>query len=468
MKNYYAKIQDGFFGLSLGWWVTIFLCALTVLFWFMVRPLDTIFSGDFMTIMLNLGKITGLIGMVLYSLNLVYSTRLRFIEDLFGGLNRVYIAHHIVGGLALVFLVFHPLFLSLQYITTSLRDAAFLLLPHDLVPVKALFDTSNTMHLDVLEQWAIFFGIIALWGMVILLILTFYIKLPYQLWVFTHKFLGLAFFLGGLHVLFISSDTSKNNVLKYYILGLAFIGLAAFIYRTIMPKITVRKFKYRVSMVQSPNPSIVKINLVPVSKVMSYKPGQFVFIRFLRSGVPAITSEWHPFSISSAPSEAGLEITAKSLGDYSSQLSKIQPNTLAEIEGAYGKFTYYNFSNFNQIWIAGGIGITPFISMAKSLPATGFSIDLYYSVKSESELVDWPKLAQIARSANGNFRLIPFVADKQQGFLSLDFMRQYSGTFDGKDIFICGPPAMMKSLKSQFIKAGVKKNKIHSEEFSMS
>ena len=468
MKNFYKKISPGFFGLSLGWWITIFLSTLAVILWFFARPLEAIFSGNFISVMLNLGKVTGLVGMVLYALNLVYSTRLRFIEELFGGLNRVYIANHIVGGLALVFLAFHPVFLSLQYITSSLRESAFMLIPHDLVPIKALFDTNNTLHFDVLQQWAIFFGIIALWGMVILLIITFYIKLPYQIWAFTHKFLGLAFFLGGLHVLFITSDTSNNNLLKFYILGISLIGLGAFVYRTLMPKILIRRFKYRVANVYSPNPGIVKIGLNPINKIMPYKPGQFVFIRFLRTGIPELPAEWHPFSISSAPGDAMLEITTISLGDYSSKLAKLNPNTMAEIEGAYGKFTYYNYDNFNQIWIAGGIGITPFISMAKSLPATGFSIDLYYSVKTESELVDWDSLAQIAKNANGSFRLIPFIADKQQGFLSVDFIRQYSGSFENKEVFICGPPPMMKSLKNQFIKVGVKKSKIHSEEFAMS
>ena len=109
----------------------------------------------------------------------------------------------------------HPLFLALRYVSTSIRDAAFLLIPHDMVPLTALFDSIHNLHFDVLQQWAIFFGIVAFLGMVILLIFTFFIKLPYRVWLATHKFLGFAFFLAGLHVLFISSDTSRNGALKY-------------------------------------------------------------------------------------------------------------------------------------------------------------------------------------------------------------------------------------------------------------
>lgn len=451
-----------------GWMITAIICAISMLLWFRVQPVQTLFSGGFSPIMTAWGKLTGVIGMILYAINLILSTRLRFLENLFGGLNRVYIAHHIIGGLALILLCFHPLFLALKYVTFSLRDAGFLLIPHDLVPIKALFDMNHSMHADVLQQWALFFGIIAFWGMVILLILTFYIKLPYQIWLFTHKFLGLAFFIGGLHVFFITSDTSSSKPLRYYVLFFSLLGLLAFIYRTLMPKILIRRYRYQVSNLVIENPSVAKVVLHPLSKIMPYKPGQFVFIRFVGSGVKEITDEWHPFSISSTPNGGPLEITIKSLGDFSSNLSKLTPGTMAEIEGAYGKFTYTNYKNLNQIWIAGGIGITPFLSMAKSLPNDGYSIDLYYSVKSESELVEWQNLAEIARGKQGRFRLIPFVSDTQKGFLDTKFMLQYSKDFRGKEIFICGPPPMMKSIKGQLIKMGVNKRNIHSEEFAMS
>ena len=155
----------------------------------------------------------------------------------------------------------------------------------------------------------------------------------------------------------------------------------------------------------------------PVNQKMDYKPGQFVFIRFLLSGVKELPSEWHPFSISSAPGEDKLAISVKALGDYTNALPKLKQGCIVEIEGAYGKFTYTNFKNRDQIWIAGGIGVTPFTSMAKSLPDDGYSIDLYYSVKSETELVDWEILSGIAQAKKGKFRLIPFVADTQKDFL---------------------------------------------------
>jgi len=450
-----------------GWLVTIGLCLVPVVMWFQMHPPDTIRSLP--ALMLSIGRVAGLVGMVMYALNLVYSTRLRFLEYFFGGLNRVYIAHHLLGGFALIFLTLHPLFLALRYIGGQMLQGALLLLPNGSTPISALFDRSHEFHELVLTQWAITFGIMAFWGMVVLLLVTFFINLPYRLWLFTHKFLGAAFFLGSLHVLFIESDTSNNPALKYYLLTLAATGLGAYVYRTLMGSIIIKHYKYVVDSVKVVAGNVVQVNMVPTGLKMSYKPGQFVFVRF-NSNTPhdGISKEWHPFSISSAPHDGVLQLSVKGLGDYTNKLAVLRAGSTADIEGAYGRFTYTNFKNKNQIWVAGGIGVTPFISMARSIMDPSFHVDLYYSVNTTSELIDWDLLAGVA-GGNPNFRVIPFIGDQQNGaFLSASFIKQYSGGLKGKEVFICGPPPMMKSMRQQFKNEGLPGTSIHSEEFAMS
>lgn len=448
----------------IGWGVTTILCFIPVVLWYQMHPLSTI--ETFPAIMLSIGRVAGLVGMVMYALNLFYATRLRFLEYFFGGLNRVYIAHHILGGFALIFLTMHPLFLALRYAGSSIRQGALLLIPYGLGPIEALFNTKHEFHDLVLTQWAITFGIIAFWGMVVLLLLTFFIQLPYRLWLLTHKFLGVAFFFGGLHVFFIESDTSNNTVLRYYMLIIAACGIIAYVYRTLMGSILVRKYVYKVDSVNIVAGNVTQVNMTPLNLPMSYKPGQFIFVRFRFADDMGISKEWHPFSISSSPGDSVLQISVKGLGDYTNKLVQLKPGAIADVEGAYGRFTYTNFTNKDQIWVAGGIGVTPFISMAKNVMRDNYKVDLYYSVKSESELIDWNLLAGIS-AANSNFRIIPFVADKQQGFLTTEFIKQYSGTLKGKEIFICGPPPMMQSMRKQFKAEGLPGTSIHSEEFAM-
>lgn len=454
----------------IGWGVTIVLCLVPVYLWYQIHPLATITTPT--AALLNIGRVAGLVGTVMYALNLLFATRLRFLEYWFGGLNRVYIAHHLLGGLALVMLSLHPLLLALRYVIpdaagiSHIKLGALLLVPNGIFPLEALWNAAHIYHESVLQQWAIFFGIIAFWGMVGLLLVTFFVKLPYRLWLFTHKFLGVAFVISALHIFFITSDTTNSQLLKWYMLTIVALGIASFVYKTLLAKIVIRRYRYVVQRLDVLGGNVVQMGLTPQAKPMSYRPGQFVFIRFLHAH-SAVSGEWHPFSISSHPSDGELELSIKALGDYTSRMAAISIGTVAEIEGAYGRFGYTSARAKQQIWIAGGIGITPFLSMLRSIP-DDTHVDLYYSVKTSSEIINWDRFYHTAMSRPHNLRVIPYIGDKQPGYLDATYIEKMSGGVAGKDIYICGPPAMMQSLRRQFKAKGVPGTSIISEEFAMS
>lgn len=416
--------------------------------------------GDTFALFSLLGQITGIAGMLLYSINLILAVRLRIMEDYFGGLNRMYIAHHLTGGIALIFLSFHPVLLSLRYFSKVTLKAFHL-------AAQFLWVHPISLTSPITNDMAINFGIVALLGMVVLLVLTFFIHLPYRIWLFTHKFLGAAFFFAGLHILFVKGTVSDDPFLKWYLLTFAAVGLVSAAYRTLGGRILVRRYNYHVESVKLIGKDVIELILEPVDKILRFDPGQFIFIRFFFSGVKGVTSEAHPFSVASSPSEDKLKLCVKVLGDYTKDLLQLKPGAIAEIEGAYGKFSYKNYDNPNQVWIAGGIGITPFISMAKSLTVeTPLNVDLYYSVKREVEMVDYPALEKLTMNKNLHFRLIPHIADVQ-GFLTADIIEKRSSSLEGKDFYICGPPVMMKTMRKQLQQKGVPNWRIHSEEFAM-
>lgn len=415
-----------------------------LLLWMDARNLSLLVASPW-AFSLALGRLLGVMGICFYSINLILSSRWRFIEALFGGLNRVYIAHHIIGGIALIMLLFHPIVLAIARASSSWYGSLAFLLPST----------------DIAKN----LGILALTGMVLLLILTFYIKLPYGLWKFTHKFLGLFFVIALLHILLINSGLTSNLALKAYIFGLATIGLIAFIYRTLLPRVFVRTYDYTVKSVKLLKPNVVEVAMVPKTEQLSFKPGQFIFISFVDSS--QVSRESHPFSIESADNKSHITIVAKMIGDYTKTLSKLEVGTRARIEGAYGGFSYTDFPATEQIWIAGGIGITPYVAMARHLiKKPQLKVDLYYSCKTKDEFLYLDTLFADLIKKNPNFRLIKSVSD-QEGFLNADKIVSTSGEVIGKEIFICGPPGMMQALSGQLIKKGVKKNNIHSEEFSI-
>src|SRR3989338_9767935 len=104
--------------------------------------------------------------------------------------------------------------------------------------------------------------------------------------------------------------------------------------------------------------------------------------------------------------------------------------------------------------VNGGIGITLFMSMVESL-SSDFSqhIDLYYSLKNERESMFIDKLQNLSRS-NPQFKFTYIFSD-QVGHLTAEAIMNKTEDITSKEIFICGPKSMMKSLKEQFIKKGV-------------
>lgn len=444
-----------------GWLLIGLFCLLPVIVLLNLNPLSeyTNWYGFF----INLGRIFGIVGFVLYAINLLLSTRLRFLENLFGGLNRVYIAHHITGGIALALLLFHPLFLAIRYIElnslVTLQAAAESLLPRGL--------DFNGLFPVLLDDAAFDAGIIAFLGMVVLLFITFFVKLPYRIWLFTHRFLGLAFMFAGLHVLYISSDVKNTPVLFWYMLIWILIGIVSFTYRSLLSNIFVRRSPYKVERVQVFAGNTVAVEMTPVDKGIDFRPGQFVFIRFIWSTKDGIIKEAHPFSIASAPGEDSLRLYMKALGDYTHSLKNLTPGTVAEIEGAFGRFSYTNYGDAPQVWIAGGIGVTPFLSMARSIGPNSPPVDMFYSVLKREELVDQHALAEYLPQHYPQFKYHTYVGDEQKGFLTAQYINEIS-PLQGKEIFICGPPPMMKSLRTQLNKMGIPNRKIHTEEFSMS
>lgn len=214
--------------------------------------------------------------------------------------------------------------------------------------------------------------------------------------------------------------------------------------------------------------NVTGIALTPVGHRMSYKPGQFVFMSFPNSARSGLNKEVHPFSIASSPDEGQLRIDAKALGDYTANLKYLKVGDIAEIEGAYGKFTFTRFGNRPQIWVAGGIGVTPFLSMARTYNDQHPPVDMIYSVVHKTELLEAGNLSYHLPAAHPRFRFFPYVADNEDGFLTADKIEHMCGGLQDKEIFICGPPPMMKSLKKQLIAKGVPKIRIHTEEFAMS
>ena len=152
-------------------------------------------------------------------------------------------------------------------------------------------------------------------------------------------------------------------------------------------------YDYTVGAVRRLDERTVEIALDPARTALAFAPGQFVFVAF--GGFDG----WqrHPFSISGGGSDLQLELTIKATGDYTGGLVEgVRAGVPAKVSGPFGGFDYRT-GGPEQIWIAGGIGVTPFMSWLRSLDA-GFNrdVDFHYSVRSPADAVYRDEIQAIA------------------------------------------------------------------------
>jgi predicted ferric reductase len=343
-------------------------------------------------------------------------------------------------------------------VTESYKIAADVLLP-DSVQLGSIAEFTESMQIN--------FGIIGFLGLVVLLVCTFFIKFSYQTWLFTHRLLGPAFLISGLHIVYVWSDVRNDLPLRLYLVFWIGIGIAAFVHRSLLGNIFVRRYRYTVSRVSSPVEGVVTIGFEPLKKRVSFKAGQFVFVRFVSGD---LKGETHPFSLTGKQGEHDkeLEISVKALGDYTQRLQSVKFGDHALIEGAFGRFIPARYPGKKQVWIAGGIGVTPFIASAKAFSTNSAkNVTLFYSVNSETEMIHTDLFRELT-VRDPRFSFEGFIAGGANGYLSADYILQKLQTFEDTVFFICGPPVMMSAMKRQLLSKGVSKKNIISEEFSIS
>jgi len=434
------------FKYKLGVGFVMAISAIGVLLW--VLAPSTVFKFDnTLDVLRVLGQFFGILGFTLFGTSLILSAHFKFLENFFYGLNKIYERHSQIGQVAFMMLLFHPLLLLSNYNGYTFSGAI------------NFFTPSN--------YWPINWGIFSLGLMILLIVLTLYLRPKYNIWKWTHKFMGLAFFFGAVHAFLIPSDIATYMPLRVYILAVFIFSIYSFIYHTILGKFLIKKYKYIVSGVQVLGGNVTEVMLNPTGEKLAFTSGQFVFVIFQDKNV---SSESHPFSLSSATDTDTLSFTIKNLGDFTSSLPNLEIGSSALIEGPFGKFSYKEAGSKNQnkkqIWIAGGIGVTPFLSMIYDVVKyPEYSVEFYYCLKNEKEAVHLEELKKL-ESENNHIKIIPFYSDVS-GFVNASVVEKMSGGLKDKDIFICAPPVMIRALRKQFLSLGVDSNLLHSEEFNL-
>ncbi len=375
-----------------------------------------------------LGEVFSSWVVTVFAFNFLMATRAKWVENLFGGLDKMYLIHRRSGVIAVVLLVAH-----------------FIVVPRDLVAFNAG------------KPLGFYAFVLIILGVIVSAIPIFKRKIPYHKWINFHKLMGVFYVLGVVHGILVESLIKELPITRVYVFGMAFIGIGAWLYKAFFFKLFNKKLAYTISEVRHLNDKIVEIHMQDSGNSLQYKAGQFAFFTF-----PSISKkEQHPFTLSSHPHSDHLIITIKSLGDYTQKMvSELKTGDLVQVEGAYGKFTSAYSKEKEQIWIAGGIGITPFLSLIKDYYTN--NVTLYWCVTSESEAVYKDHFEKLAEK----HPLFEFVLwdSSSRGHISLEDLSIRN--LKDKAYLICGPNALKENMMKELKNDGVKQASIYDEEFA--
>lgn len=395
------------------------------------------------------GRLAGSAGLALLLLAAALSARVPGFDRPFGGLTKLWRTHHHLGAWSLILLLAHPLLLALSAGTAGIDAAA-----------ATLFRISG--------QAATWTGWAALVLMMVFLApsFSFFGRPDYAHWKKLHRLAGPAVILALVHTFLLSRTMPGSlDVVVWSILALLAVGAVA--WRFVFSR-RIGRLEHRVTNVDSIANNVVELTLLPEHHRLSHEAGNFVYMTAYDRGLEAGYGEEHPYTISSSPKEPALRIAIKGLGDASRAIQNIAKGSRVSVEGPYGRF----FSNPDEVitpelWVAGGIGITPFLARLRHLKRIEKPADacLIFCVQDETRELFGDELHSLACDLPG-FKL-KFHHFYREGPVSREYVENVCPDMAQRLIHICGPRPLNDLLVQHARAAGVPASSIHTEEFEL-
>lgn len=421
------------------------------------------FYGDwFVNPYKYVAKTASLSATILMCWAIILAARFKGLETFFGGLDKIYHTHKIVGRSSFWIILLHPLFLSCN-------------------PECNFRDTIAYFHFH--GEWGFDLGLVSLILMVMFMLAAFCYFLPYHIWKRLHEWMGLVFLTAALHIVLIDKDINEYPLLSSWFYSWILLAALCYIYMRFLYRFIGPRFDYLVESVTC-SENVLEIWLAPQGKKMHYHPGQFVY---LECASKEIGHERHPYSIASLCNADGrIRLGIKCLGDHTEKLKRLYSNNLGNrhlaiakddaviLYGPYGRFSdRFLTAQKESIFIGAGIGITPFISMwDMALQVEKFpQVHLFYVNTHEYDPSFDKRIKDIAICAqykgHPSFEKRGHTYELFQGHISADYIEQKVGTLKKKNIFICGPEGFRKALVKELKKKGVRPYNIITEEFNL-
>jgi predicted ferric reductase len=393
--------------------------------------------------------LSGLMSIALMSLGMLLATRPVWLEKPLDGMDRIYRSHKWAGILAIGFAATHWLIeMSGDILKSTIgREGR---VPKE--KFTGLAEVLRDLAKD-LGEWAIYFALA-------MLVISLWKRFPYRAWQLLHKAMPLLYLALGFHAAMLAPRDYWTQPVGALLAVLLVVGAYGAL-RALLGGIgRARRTTGEILDVDSTTPDVTgvrcRLNAWP-----GHRPGQFAFVTFdPREGA-------HPFTLASADrGDHTVDFQIKALGDYTRKLAgRLKPGQKVQVEGPYGRFDLARCRpDARQIWIAGGIGITPFLAWLEALqgrPAADVPpAALHYCTRDRAADPFVARLENLCAGLPGvSLHIHGAQQGERLGAAALGDTRQ-------AEIWFCGPGGLADSLRGELASLG-RRPRFHQEAFEM-
>lgn len=438
----------------------LFASHLAVVLYFWWQGSGALFKADTNSMLLALGRLSGLLLVSLVFLQVMLMGRARWLEPVFG-LDKLARVHRTVGKIILVFLIAHPLLIVYSY---SNFDSVSLWQQY----LRFIFNYEDVFKASI-AVWILLF-------VVVYSILMMRRKWNFEWWYLSHLSVYIAIILSFGH-----QAANGNEFLQYPTFLWYWYAVYAFVfgnlalYRFLRPLRLYGKHKFIIEKTVPETKDVTSVYIAGKKlDEFKVKAGQFFIVRFLDK------KRWwqaHPFSLSKYPDGKTLRLSIKASGDFTETIKSIQPGTKLLVEGPYGVFTK-NLSQKNKVLlIAGGIGITPIRGIIEDLAKMGKDVVLLYANKTIDDTALRSELEDLSNQykfpihyvlSNLKSEIFNLQFPMHPGYVDKILIHKYVRDLSEREVYLCGPPPMMTAVIKTLIELGIQKKYIYYEKFSLS
>lgn len=413
--------------LGMHWLGPLLLIVATAVGWFAF--VDAVGEEDNVSFALFIGSVS----ILLMAWSNALSTRLRVLEPFFGGLDLMYRWHRWFGALSVA-----AMWLHIQFVddVEGIRGAS-----------KDIAEAAE--ELAGLGEKVLY----------VLIIASLIRWVPYRWWRQSHKLLIIAYVTACWHFHTATKPYANDSAWGRWFQVIMLMGLIAWVYRVLWRDGIMRGRRYEVVRVNT-HGSTTSIDCAPTGRPLKWRAGQFVFIRI---GTGAV-AEPHPFTVASVHTDGYVRLIVKSLGDWTEHISeRVSVGDTVRIEGPYGGLRLFPRTKKTVVWIAGGVGVTPFLAGSR-VRRDGIVPHLFYAVRSKD---DAPGLDELTEASRAGRIVLHLHVSEEDTRLNAEHLISEFGD-DGlrhSHVVMCGPDALIRDMTKAVRSLGA--GHVHVEKFDI-